>query len=123
MKQSQDFLTISTRRPGHHNITREITAWLAGQAIRSGLLTVLIQHVRASLTIRESIDRDDLHTFFDTLEGAYLEQFEAAPRYAAQLSIPVRDGQLLLGARQGLYLNEERDTPHQRSLVLHLLGE
>jgi len=40
-----------------------------------------------------------------------------------QLSIPVVDGRLALGAWQGVYLFEHRSIPHRRGAVLHLIGE
>ena len=36
------------------------------------------------------------------------------------LSIPVREGQLVLGRWQGIYLFEHRTAPHQRNVVAHL---
>ena len=38
------------------------------------------------------------------------------------LSIPVMEGQMVLGTWQGLYLVEHRDRPHSRDLVFHLIG-
>jgi secondary thiamine-phosphate synthase enzyme len=40
-----------------------------------------------------------------------------------QLSVPVSHGAPTLGTWQGIYLFEHRAAPHQRELVLHLLGE
>ncbi len=40
-----------------------------------------------------------------------------------QLSIPVLDGEPALGTWQAIYLFEHRQRPHQREIVLHLLGE
>jgi thiamine phosphate synthase YjbQ (UPF0047 family) len=40
-----------------------------------------------------------------------------------QLTIPVTDGRLQLGVWQGVFLLEHRASPHQRSLVLTLIGE
>ena len=40
-----------------------------------------------------------------------------------QLTIPVSDGQLQLAIWQGIFLFEHRASPHQRSLVLTLIGE
>ena len=37
--------------------------------------------------------------------------------------IPVRDGALVLGTWQGLYLWEHRDRPHRREVVVHVLGD
>lgn len=123
MKQSQDLLSVSTRRRGHHNITAQVTGWVDKQDVRSGLLIAMVQHVRAALTIRENFDRDDLHAFFRTLEGDDSPIGDVAPLYATQLTIPVRDGRLALGARQGVFLYEDRDAPQTRSIVLHLIGE
>lgn len=38
------------------------------------------------------------------------------------LSIPVQDGQMVLGTWQGIYLWEHRDAAHQRRVALHLIG-
>ena len=59
-------LHVSTRGKGLYDITRQIEEWLEQQAVRSGLLTVFIQHTSASLTIQENADPDvvhDLNTF------------------------------------------------------------
>jgi len=40
-----------------------------------------------------------------------------------QLTIPVSDGRLQLGVWQGIFLFEQHASPHQRSLVLTLIGE
>lgn len=123
MKQAQEILAVSTKRRGHHNITGQVSGWLGKQAVDQGLLTVLIQHVRAALTIRENVDRDDLHAFFRTLEGEESPIGESAPLYATQLGIPVRGGRMALGPRQGLFLYEDRDAAQTRNLVVHLIGE
>jgi thiamine phosphate synthase YjbQ (UPF0047 family) len=39
------------------------------------------------------------------------------------VSIPVISGQLALGTWQGLYVFEHRKYPHQRRIVLQLMGE
>ncbi|GEM_PF-3269923 len=123
MKQVQDLLSVSTRRRGHHNITGEVSGWVDQQAMQCGVLVAMVQHVRAALTIRENFDRDDLHAFFRTLEGDDSPAGDTAPLYATQLTIPVRNGRLALGARQGVYLYEDRDSGQTRSVVLHLIGE
>jgi thiamine phosphate synthase YjbQ (UPF0047 family) len=38
------------------------------------------------------------------------------------LSIPVVEGQMVLGTWQGVYLAEHRDRPHTRTLIVHLIG-
>ena len=38
------------------------------------------------------------------------------------LTIPVRDGRLVLGTWQGIYLIEHRDRAHRREIALHAVG-
>jgi secondary thiamine-phosphate synthase enzyme len=42
---------------------------------------------------------------------------------AVSLGIPVKDGSMVLGTWQGVYLIEHRASPHQRSVVLSFIGE
>ena len=42
---------------------------------------------------------------------------------AVQLSIPMRDGRLMLGTWQAIYLWEQRTHPHRRQIVVHVAGE
>ena len=130
---------MPTRGKGLYDITRQIASWLQERDIRTGLLTVFVQHTSASLTIQENADPDvvhDLNSFFNrlvpeddrwyrhTIEGP--DDMPAHIRSAltlTQLSIPVEQGCMTLGTWQGVYLFEHRAVPHRRSVVLHLLGE
>ena len=122
-----------------HEVTREVTAWLAQQPVRDGLLTVFVRHTSASLLIQENADPDvqrDIESFFGRLvpEDSRLYRHTAEgpddmPAHIkgaltqTQLSIPVSDGRLALGTWQGIYLFEHRHAPHRRELALHLIGE
>ena len=139
MTMTSHRLQISTRGKGLYEITHQIAGWLAGARVRSGLLTVFVQHTSASLTIQENADPDvvhDLNVFFNrlvpednrlyrhTVEGP--DDMPAHIRAAltlTQLSIPVEDGGMALGTWQGIYLFEHRAIPHRRSVLLHLIGE
>ncbi len=139
MKQFTHRLQVATRGKGLYPITKEIENWTKEQGLRTGLLTVFIQHTSASLTIQENADPDvvrDLDEFFErlapenapwyrhTIEGP--DDMPAHIRSAltpTQLSVPLVDGSLALGTWQGIYLFEHRARPHRRSLVLHLAGE
>jgi secondary thiamine-phosphate synthase enzyme len=132
-------LQIATRGKGLYEFTHQVANWLAGTKIRSGLLTVFVQHTSASLTIQENADPDvvhDLNVFFNrlapednrlyrhTVEGP--DDMPAHIRAAltlTQVSIPVEAGALALGTWQGVYLFEHRATPHRRNVLLHLIGE
>ena len=139
MKQATRQLTVSTRGKGLYDFTSEVAAWVHGQAMRTGLLTVFLRHTSASLTIQENADPDvieDLNDFFGRLvsEDSRLyrhtsegpDDMPAHIRAAltmTQLSIPLVDGRLGLGTWQGIYVFEHRARPHRRNVLLHLIGE
>ena len=139
MKQAQHRLTLGSRGQGLHEVTGEIAAWLTGQSIGEGLLTVFIRHTSASLVIQENADPNvqrDIESFLAKLvpedPRLYRHNAEGPDDMPAhikgvltqtQLSIPVSGGRMLLGTWQGVYLFEHRRTPHRRELVLHLVGQ
>jgi secondary thiamine-phosphate synthase enzyme len=132
-------LHVDTRGKGLYEITGQIARWVSAQGVRSGLVTVFIQHTSASLTIQENADPDvvhDLNQFLNrlvpednrlyrhTVEGP--DDMPAHIRAAltlTQLSIPVEQGRMALGTWQGVYVFEHRSRAQRRSIVLHLLGE
>ncbi|MZG54288.1 MAG: YjbQ family protein [Nitrospinae bacterium] len=139
MKQAQFEFSVSTKGRGIYSINKEVEGWMRDQRIQSGLLTVFIPHTSASLLIQENADPDvlkDLDRFFNRLvpdgDPLYDHQSEGPDDMPAhirsaltqsQLSIPVRNNRLALGIWQGIYLFEHRVYPHNRNVLLHLLGE
>ena len=139
LRQAQHELQVPTRGRGLCEITRQVERWLSDQSIQSGLLTLHIQHTSASLLIQENADPDvrrDLEAFFSRLvpDGDRLfihnaEGDDDMPAHvrtaltAVNLTIPIRNGRLVLGTWQGIYVWEHRTVPHERSVVLHVLGE
>jgi len=139
VKQAQGELTVATKGKGLYDISREVRRWVAQQEIKSGLLTVFLQHTSASLTIQENADPDVLrdmtefferlvpentHWFRHTTEGpddmpAHIRTALTSP----SLSIPVRDAAPALGTWQAIYVFEHRAIPHRRHVLLHLVGE
>jgi secondary thiamine-phosphate synthase enzyme len=139
LKQAIKHISVATRGKGLYNCTNAIASWLRSTEITTGLLTVFIQHTSASLTIQENADPDvvlDLNEFFErlvredeswyrhTLEG--LDDMTSHIRSAltqTQLTIPVEGRHMALGTWQGVYVFEHRRIPHNRTLVLHVIGE
>lgn len=139
MRQCFQTFHIASRGKSLHDFTRQVTDWLAASGIRDGLLTLFIRHTSASLVIQENADPDvqrDLEAFLarlvpehdplyrHTLEGP--DDMPAHVRAAltqTHLAIPVREGALVLGTWQGIYLFEHRRAGHRREVVGHLLGE
>ncbi len=121
MKQASHELSIPTRGKGLYDVTPRIETWVAGQDVRSGLLTVFIRHTSASLLIQENADPDvlgDLESFFSKLvpESPDLYRHTAEgpddmPSHIrsaltqTQLSIPVDDGRIMLGTWQAIHVD------------------
>jgi secondary thiamine-phosphate synthase enzyme len=138
LRQASHTLSIRASRPGLHDFTSEVTAWLPTTGIREGLLTLFCRHTSASLVIQENAApaaRRDLETYFARIapeDGPYEHGDEGPDDMPAhlraaltqtQLVIPVQDGQLALGTWQGIFLFEHRRNTPQRQIVLHLVGE
>jgi secondary thiamine-phosphate synthase enzyme len=136
--QASTLLTVQAPRQGLHLITGEISGWLSGQSITTGLLSILCRHTSASLLIQESAApaaRRDLEAYFASIapeSGRYEHDDEGPDDMPAHLraaltqpalSIPVDGGQMLLGRWQGIYLFEHRRDPSPRQLALHLVGQ
>jgi secondary thiamine-phosphate synthase enzyme len=139
MRQALHSLYIQTNGKGLVEIGEEVSRWLHGQKISTGLLTIFCRHTSASLLIQENADPDvqtDLESFFDAIapedSKRYVHKTEGLDDMPAhikaalsqtQLAIPVASGRMVLGTWQGIYLFEHRRAPHRREIVLHLLGE
>jgi secondary thiamine-phosphate synthase enzyme len=132
-------LTLERRRRGFHLITDEIvTAMPELASVRTGLLHVFIMHTSASLTINENADADVLHDMEASLNALAPEDFPyrhtvegpddmpahvKASLMGSSVMVPVRDGRLVLGTWQGIYLCEHRDSASRRRLTLTLQEE
>lgn len=138
MRQFMHHLNVRTSGHGFADITAPVARWVAAQKIEQGLLTLFCRHTSASLLIQENADPDvlrDLETVFNRLapeSGHYRHDAEGPDDMPAhvrtaltqsQLSIPVEHGRPVLGAWQAIYLWEHRADPHERDLVLHLIGD
>jgi secondary thiamine-phosphate synthase enzyme len=132
-------ITISTRGKGLYPFTKGVEDWLSKQKVTNGLLTLFIQHTSCSLVVQENADPDvtlDLRDFFERLvpedDQGYRHTAEGPDDMTSHIrstltqtsvSIPLISGRLALGTWQGLYVFEHRSHPHQRRVVLQLIGE
>jgi secondary thiamine-phosphate synthase enzyme len=138
MKQAESTLSIRTQGQGLYEFTNDVLNWVSAQALNSGLLTVYCAHTFASLTIQENADPDvqhDLKNFFSRLVQEdpmlYRHTCEGPDDMPAHiksaltdvsLSIPVSNARPVLGTWQGIYLLEHRNHPHNRNIILQLMG-
>ncbi|MDD2932704.1 MAG: secondary thiamine-phosphate synthase enzyme YjbQ [Methylotenera sp.] len=139
MQQKTHQISVSTHGRKLYDITPELIAWAKTSGLRTGLITLYIQHTSASLLINENYDHDvlvDLEAFFNrlipdgdplfihTVEGP--DDMPAHVRTAltqTHLSIPLIDGEAALGQWQGVFLYEHRHVNSKRRVIFHLIGE
>jgi secondary thiamine-phosphate synthase enzyme len=131
--------SVPTRGKGTYEITDPIRRILRESGIQTGLVTVFLQHTSASLVIYENADpsaRVDLHAFFERLvpeDTPYFVHTDEGPDdmpshlrmvlTRTSESIPVAHGSLQLGMWQGVFLFEHRRAPHQRTVVVSVVGQ
>lgn len=131
-----EIITVSTRGQGLYEFTDKVRQLLGSSAVQEGLCSLLIQHTSASLTIQENADpsaQHDLENWLNRLvpedDQLYTHTFEGrddmpahikAALTATTLSIPVKNGRLMLGTWQGIYCWEHRHGRQLRSIAVHI---
>ncbi len=131
-------ISVSVNGQGLHDITSQVNQVVNQASIEEGLCTLYIQHTSASLLIQENYDpsaKVDLENWLNRLvpenDALYTHTLEGpddmpahikAALTATTLSIPMSEGQLLLGTWQGIFLWEHRHTPQQRKVILQLMA-
>lgn len=136
---AQATVRLTAKARGCHLVTDEVVRGL-GRSLgefRVGTAHVFLPHTSAALCLNENTDPDvqlDLADILDRVvpEGARYRHADEGkddmPAHGkcalvgASLSVPVRDGRLLLGTWQGIYLVEPRDHARPRSVVVTLSG-
>ena len=124
MKQEFFNLKISTTGQSLYEFTDQTIQWINNNKFKNGMLNLSIQHTSASLIVQENADPDvqtDLINYFDKLvpmdNKLYVHTTEGKDDMPAhiksaltnnQISLSIKDGELLLGTWQGLYLFEHR---------------
>ena len=133
-------LTLATVHPIEiQDLTDAVRAWVKASGVRHGLLTVMSPHTTARITIneREGELQKDMVRFLEWLapaDGEYGhnrapvdDRLNAHSHLLglflnASESIPVVDGDLLLGGWQSLFFVELDGPRESREVVLHLMG-
>jgi secondary thiamine-phosphate synthase enzyme len=138
VRQHQATLRVRTQGRGFVDLTEPVRDAVAKSGVRTGLVVVHCPHTSCSLLVQENADpavRRDLLRFLDEVapEGrAYEHDAEGEDDMPSHLkasitrtseSIPVVEGRVALGRWQALYLAEHRTAPHERSVLVHVLGE
>ena len=131
-------LSIPTRGYTLHNVTAEVLKEVDAAKAETGLCTVFLPHTSASLIIQENADPDvlaDLKRYMAALvpeKGNYAHDSEGPDDMPAHIrtaltqssiGIPIARGRLALGTWQAIYLWEHRARPHERRLIINVIGK
>jgi len=139
MRQEFFNLELNTNGQRLYEFTNQTNTWVKDNEFNNGIINISIQHTSASLIIQENADPDvqtDLINFFNKLapmdNSLYIHTAEGKDDMPAhiksaltnnQISLSVKNYELLLGTWQGLYLFEHRIEKQKRLIVLHYLGD
>ena len=139
MKQEFYNHKISTNGQKLYEFTNDTIQWIHQNNFKNGIINLSIQHTSASLIVQENADPDvqnDLINFFNKLapmdKKLYVHTTEGKDDMPAhikssltnnQISLSIKDSELLLGTWQGLYLFEHRLEPQNRIIIHHFIGK
>jgi len=134
----QKTFEIRTRGRGTTEITAEVARIVRAAGIATGVAQVFVQHTSCAVMITENADpavRRDLETlaarWAPDADPDYRHDTEGDDDMAAHarsllagtsVSVPVGNGQLLLGTWQGIYLWEHRTGAQLRRVVVTIVG-
>lgn len=139
MNWEQKVIQLRPRPRGFHLITDEIAAQVNElQTYRVGLAHLFLLHTSASLSLNENADpsvRRDLEAHFNILapeDAPYYRHTSEGPDdmpahiksalLGVSLTLPIRQGEFLLGTWQGIYLCEHRTHGGVRQVAVTLQG-
>ena len=139
MKQEFYNLQVDTNGQKLYEFTDQTIEWINKNNFKNGILNLSIQHTSASLIVQENADPDvqtDLINYFDKVapmdNKLYVHTTEGKEDMPAhikstltnnQISLSIKEGELLLGTWQGLYLFEHRLNAQNRTIIHHFIGD
>ncbi len=139
MKQEFYNLEINTNGQKLYEFTDKTIEWISTNNFKNGIINLSIQHTSASLIVQENADPDvqtDLINYFDKLvpmdNKLYVHTTEGKDDMPAhiksaltnnQISLSIKDSELLLGTWQGIYLFEHRLDKTTRTVIHHYIGD
>ena len=139
MQQLSQKINVKTNGRRLYDITPQVMTWAKNSDLKTGLLTLYVQHTSASILINENYDSDvlvDMESFFARLvpdgDRLFIHTSEGPDDMPAHIrsaltqtsiSIPFLEGKVALGTWQGIFLYEHRLAAHSRNILLHLIAE
>ena len=137
----QEFFNLELKTNGQklYEFTDQTIDWINKNNFNNGILNLSIQQTSASLIVQENADPDvqsDLINYFDKIapmdNKLYIHTIEGKDDMPAhiksaltnnQISLSIKNKQLLLGTWQGIYLFEHRLASTKRLIIHHFIGD
>ena len=134
----QKEIIVKAPSRGFFLITDRILSAIDISDINVGIMNLFLKHTSASLTINENASPDvrvdmeeissklipDGYFYHHSLEGPDdMPAHFKSSMFGVSLNIPITNGMLNLGTWQGIYLNEHRDYPSSRKIVITVFGQ
>jgi secondary thiamine-phosphate synthase enzyme len=139
MKQEFYNLVLQTSGQKLYEFTDSTLNWVKKNNFKNGIINLSIQHTSASLIVQENADPDvqtDLISYFDKLAPMNNELYshtaegkDDMPAHIKssltnnQISLSLKNTELLLGTWQGIFLFEHRIQAQRRTIIHHFIGE
>jgi secondary thiamine-phosphate synthase enzyme len=139
MKQEFYNLVLQTSGQKLYEFTDSTLNWVKKNNFKNGIINLSIQHTSASLIVQENADPDvqtDLISYFDKLAPMNNEMYshtiegkDDMPAHIKssltnnQISLSLKNTELLLGTWQGIFLFEHRIQAQRRTIIHHFIGE
>ena len=139
MKQEFYNLKINTAGQKLYEFTDQTINWINKNNFKNGILNLSIQHTSASLIVQENADpyvQTGLINYFNKLvpmnNKLYIHTTEGKDDMPAhiksaltnnQISLSIKDTEVLLGTWQGLFLFEHRLETQNRTITHHFIGD
>ena len=134
----QKEIIVKAPKRGFFLITDMVLESIDISDIQIGMMNLFLKHTSASLTINENASPDvridmeeissklvpDGYFYHHSLEGSDdMPAHFKSSMFGISLNIPITNGRLNLGTWQGIYLNEHRDFPTNRKIVITVFGQ
>ena len=132
-------IILKTTGPELYDFTEQTKNFIKKNKFLNGLLNINILHTSASIIIQENADEDvlyDLNNFFKRLvpmdNKLYKHTTEGEDDMPAHIKsaltsshivLSIKNGNLILGTWQGLYLFEHRLENQTRKISQHFIGK
>ena len=139
MEQFFHEVTLKTKGMGLYDFTNHTKDFVHKNKLVNGILNINVLHTSASLIIQENADPDvlyDLNNFFKKLvpmdNKLYKHTTEGKDDMPAHiksaltnshLTLSVKEGKVILGTWQGIFLFEHRIENQTRIISHHFIGQ